>query len=189
MIGQRSAKELFTYMLKKILNAVVLAALLAPLLFSQTTTTTPPTPPTAAEMVANRVARLTKLLDLTSAQQAQATAIFTAQQAGLAGVMTSMDAARTALKTAVDTNNAGGIDAAAEQIGTLTAQQIQGQSKAEAAFFAILTPDQQSKYNELRSGPGNGPGGRGGGPGGMGPMGGRGGMGRGGPGGPPEPPQ
>ena len=177
-------------MLKRILNAVLLAALLAPLVLSQTTTTTPPTPPTAAEMVANRVARLTKLLDLTSTQQAQATAIFTAQQTALAGVMTSMDTARTALKSAVDTNNAGGIDAAAEQIGTLTAQQIQGQSKAEAAFFAILTPDQQSKYNELRPGPGNGmggPGGMGGGRGGPGGMGGMGG-GRGGRGVPPPKP-
>ena len=179
-------------MVKRILIAVVLAAFLTPLVFSQTTTTTPPTPPTAEQMVANRVARLTKLLDLNTAQQAQATAIFTAEQTALAGLRTSMDAARTALKTAVDANDAGGIDAAATQIGSLTAQQIQGQSKAEAAFFAILTTDQQSKYKELGPGPGNGPGGRGGGPGGMGgmgAMGGRGGMGRGGPGGPPKPAQ
>lgn len=178
-------------MVKRILNAVALAALSAPLVYSQAATT-PPSPPTPEAIIANRVARLTKLLDLNSAQQAQATSIFTAEQTALAGLRTGMDAARTALKGAVDTNNAGGIDAAAEQIGTLTAQQISGQSKAEAAFFAILTPDQQSKYKELGPGPGNGPGGRGGGPGGMGgmgPMGGHGGMGRGGPGGPPKPAQ
>ena len=148
-------------MVKRILNAVVLAALLAPLLFSQTTTTTPPAPPTPADMIANRVARLTKLLDLTSEQQAQATTIFAAQQTALAGLMTSMDTARKALQTAVNANDAGGIDATAVQIGNLTTQQIQGQSKAEAAFLAILTPDQQSKYKELGPGPGNGMGGRG----------------------------
>jgi Spy/CpxP family protein refolding chaperone len=179
-------------MVKRILNTVVLAALWAPLVFSQTATTTPPSRPTPAEMVANRVARLTKLLDLNTDQQAQATTIFTAEQTALAGLRTSMDAARTALKTAVDANDAGGIDVAAGNIGSLTTQQISGQSRAEAAFRAILTPDQQSKYKELAPGPGNGPGGRGGGPGGMGgmgAMGGRGGMGRGGPGGPPKPAQ
>jgi Spy/CpxP family protein refolding chaperone len=189
-------------MLKRILNTVALAAFLTPLAFPQAATT-PPTPPTAAEMVANQVARLTKLLDLTAAQQAQATTIFTAEHTALDAVKTGMDAAREALKPAVDTNDVGGIDAAALQIGNLTTQQIQGQAKAQAAFTAILTPDQQSKYKELgpgmgggRGGPGGGRGGPGGGRGGpggmMGGMGGRGmgpGMGRGGPGGPPKPAQ
>jgi Spy/CpxP family protein refolding chaperone len=173
-------------MLKRILNAVVLAAFLAPLAFSQAATT-PPSPPTPAAMIANHVARLTKLLDLNSAQQAQATSIFAAEHTALAGLRPGMDAARTALKGAVDTNSVGGIETAAGQIGDLTAQQISGQSKAEAGFLAILTPDQQSKYKELGPGPGNGPGGRGGGPGGMGGMGPMGG-GRGGRGAPPPKP-
>ena len=58
----------------------------------------PPTPPTPAQIVANQVARLTKLLDLNSTQQASATTIFTTEQTALAALRTSMQTARTALR-------------------------------------------------------------------------------------------
>lgn len=164
-------------MAKRILKAVVLAALLTPLLFSQTNTTTP-TPPTPEEIAANQVARLTKLLDLTTAQQALATPIFTAEQTALAALKTSMDTAQTALQTAVEANDLAGINAVAVQIGALTTQQILAQAKAGAAFYTILTPDQQSKYDELKLALVNGLGGGGGrGPGGPGGPGGSGGSG------------
>jgi len=133
---------------------------------------TPPSPPSTAQIVANQVARLTKLLDLTSSQQTQATAIFTTEQSALATVRTSMHTAQTALQTAITSNDAATIAADATQIGTLTGQQVQAQATASAAFYAILMADQQSKYETL--GPlGGGPGGPGGfgGPGGPGPHG------------------
>jgi Spy/CpxP family protein refolding chaperone len=170
-------------MIKRILNAVVLAALLTPLVFSQTTATTP-TPPTPEEIAANQVARLTKLLDLTTAQQTLATPIFTDEQTALAALKTDMDTAQTALQAAVEANSLSAITAAAGIIGDLTTQQILAQAKAGAAFYAILTSDQQSKYNELRLALVNGLGGGGrrgpGGPGGPG--------GSGGSGGPPKSP-
>jgi hypothetical protein len=61
-------------MINRVLKAVVLATLMASLVFSQTTTT-PPSPPTIAQIVASQVAYLTTLLDLTSDQQTQATTI------------------------------------------------------------------------------------------------------------------
>jgi Spy/CpxP family protein refolding chaperone len=125
------------------------------------------TAPTTAQIVSNLVARLTKLLDLTSAQQTQATTIFTTEQTALATLRTSIQTARTALQTAIKSNDTATIGTESTQIGTLTGQEVLAQGTADAAFYAILTADQQSKYDTL--GP-LGPGGAGG-PGGFGPRG------------------
>jgi len=145
-------------------TGLAMLAVSASLAFAQSGTHTPPTP---AQMVANQVARLTTLLTLTTAQQASATTIFTAEQTALSGLRTSMDTAHTALTTAVEANDAAGISAAATQTGSLTSQEVLARGTAEAAFYAILTPAQQTTYKAL-GGPGEGPGGGRGGPGGRG---------------------
>ena len=117
-------------------------------------------PPTTAQIVANQVARLTKLLDLTSTQQASATTIFTTEQTALATLRTNMQTARTALQTAIKSDDTATIGTEATQIGTLTGQEVLAQATASGAFYAILTPEQQSKYETL--GPLGGPGGPGG---------------------------
>jgi Spy/CpxP family protein refolding chaperone len=139
------------------------SALLA---FTSTLATAQPTPPTPAQIVANQVDRLTKLLDLNSTQQASATTIFTTEQTALATLRTSMQTARTALQTAIKSDDTTTIGTQATQIGTLTGEEVLAQATAAGAFYAILTADQQSKYSTL--GPlGGGPGG----PGGPGPHG------------------
>jgi hypothetical protein len=108
-----------------------------------------PTSPTAADLVAERVARLTKLLSLTTGQANTATSLFTTEETAVATIRTSLATARTALTTAVEANSTSGIAAAANQIGTLTAGEIQAEGAAEAGFYAVLTTDQQTKYKEL----------------------------------------
>ena len=132
---------------------------------------TPPTPPTAAQMVTNQVARLTKLLDLTSAQQASATTYFTAEQTTLATLRTSMQTARMALQTAIESGDTNAIGTESTQIGALTGQEVLAQSTAAALFYGILSADQQSKYQTLGPLGLGGMGGPGGGPGGPGPHG------------------
>jgi len=149
--------------MKKITLSISALTLFAALLASAQST--PPSPPSTAQIVANTVARLTKLLDLTSSQQSQATTLFTTEQTALASVRSSMQTARTALKTAITSDDTATIATEAAQIGTLTGQEVQAQATASAAFYAILTADQQSKYETL--GPLGGPGGPGG-PGGFG---------------------
>jgi Spy/CpxP family protein refolding chaperone len=127
------------------------------------------------QIVASIVAHFTTLLDLTSGQQAVATTIFTTQQTALQALVAPMQAAQTALQTAVTSNT--GLSAAATQIGSLTAQQVLAQATGDAAFYAILTADQKTKYTELNQ---PAPGGPGQGPGTGGP---------GGPDGPPAPPK
>lgn len=152
-------------MKKWICSFAALGLLSAVGLFAQESTPTH-TRPTPEQMIANHVSRLTTLLTLTSAQQTQATTIFTNEQSSMSSVQTSMKAARSALKTAVENNDTAGITAQATQIGTLTTQEIEGRAQAQAAFYAQLTPDQQTKYKQLEAA---GPMGRGfGGPGGFG---------------------
>jgi len=140
------------------LRAITLTAISAAFLSAQ------PSPPSIADMVANQVAHLTKLLTLTTAQAAQATAIFTTEETTISGLGTSQQTAQAALKTAVQTNSASGISAAAEQIGALDMQTVTARATADAALYAMLSSAQQTIYNEL---PGGGPGGPGG-PGGRG---------------------
>jgi len=101
-------------MINRVLKAVVLATLMASLVFSQTTTT-PPSPPTIAQIAASQVAYLTTLLDLTNDQQTQATTIFTTGQTALQALQTPMQTSQTALQTAITSNS--GLSAAATTIG------------------------------------------------------------------------
>jgi Spy/CpxP family protein refolding chaperone len=144
---------------KLILSFLALAMILTPMLFADTTTTTPPSPPAVAELVANRVAQLTKLLDLTTAQQTQAATIFTTQETALAALKTSLDTAQTALQTAVKTNDSNGIANGATTIGNLTAQETLARATGDAAFWLILTADQQTKLGVLNDAGVGGPGG------------------------------
>jgi Spy/CpxP family protein refolding chaperone len=121
-------------------------------------------PPDPAAMVARRVNALKTLLNLTDEQAAQATTIFTNAETSTAALRTNLMSAHTALRDAVKANNSAAIDQQSAAIGTLTGQMTAIQSKADAAFYALLTPDQQAKFDAM--------GGRGfGGPGrfGMGP--------------------
>lgn len=159
-------------MIKRLFSTTALLAFAALLASGQSTI--PPTPPTTAQIVSNIVSRLTKLLDLNSMQQSDATTIFTTEQTALATIRTSLQTAQTTLQTAITANDAGTIATQAAQIGALTGQQVQAQATAAAAFYAVLNSDQQSKYMTL--GPMLGPGGPGGfggpgGPGGPGPQG------------------
>jgi Spy/CpxP family protein refolding chaperone len=125
------------------------------------------TPPDPATVVAHRVAFLTSLLTLTTDQAAQATTIFTNELTAETPLRTSLGTAQTSLQAAVKSNSTATIDSLAQQIGTLQGQLTSAQSKANAAFYALLTADQKTKYDTLGGGRGAGFGP--GGPGGHGP--------------------
>jgi len=114
-------------------------------------------PPDPATMVQNQVTRLTALLSLTTAQAAQATTIFTNAANAVTPIQTTLNTDRQSLDTAIEGNATATIDQLSSMIGGLMGQTTAIQSKAQAAFYATLTADQQSKLNAL-------------GPMGMGPM-------------------
>jgi Spy/CpxP family protein refolding chaperone len=121
------------------------------------------TPPDPATMAQHQVERLTTLLNLTTAQASQATTIFSNAATATATLQTNLHTDRTALQAAVKSNSAATIDQLSTAIGTVEGQILAAQSKADAAFYAILTSDQQTKLDSLhgfgRGGFGPGPGG------------------------------
>jgi Spy/CpxP family protein refolding chaperone len=119
-------------------------------------------------MAQREVQFLTKRLGLTTAQQGQATTIFTNQFSADVAPQTDLKTQRTALTAAIQNNNAAAIQAAATEIGKDTAALTLNNATARAAFYAILTTSQQTTYNEHpnRDG-GPGPRGRGFGRGGQ----------------------
>ena len=108
-------------------------------------------PPDPATHIQRHVQRLTTLLSLTPAQQQQATTIFTNTVNGEASLHNDMKTAHENLQTAIQNNDQNGIAAAATTIGNLTSQMIAAHAKAQAAFYQILTPDQQTKFSQLES--------------------------------------
>jgi len=52
------------------------------------------------------------------------------------------------MRDAVKKNDTAAIDQLSATIGTETGQLSAIQNKADAAFYAILTPDQQAKYDK-----------------------------------------
>ena len=115
--------------------------------------------------MANQVSRLTSLLTLTTSQQAQATTIFTNALNAITPLQTTINTDYTPLATAVKSNATATIDQLASAIGTAEGQSLSIQNKADAAFYAILTADQQTKLSQrpfpggVGFGHGSGPGG------------------------------
>jgi len=152
-------------MKRNIMNVVALAALATGVMMAQQGPRRGPggTPPDPATMVANQVEHLTEQLTLTAAQQAQATTIFTNAATAVTPIRTNLQTAHDSLGTAVHKGDTASIDNLSSQIGSFTGQEVDIQSKAQAAFYKILTAEQQTKFGTARGGFG-GPGGMGRGP-------------------------
>jgi Spy/CpxP family protein refolding chaperone len=136
-------------MKKTTLAMLLLVAIATTLLIAQ------PGPPDPAKMAQHRIDFLTTMLNLTPAQQTQATQLFTNAEQGQVTTMQNMRTAHDALQTAVKNNDTAAIDQAATTIGNLSAQMTAAHAKADAAFLQILTPDQQAKFLQLQHrGPG-----------------------------------
>lgn len=108
-------------------------------------------PPDPATMVQHQVQHLTTVLSLTPAQQQQATTIFTGAMSGASSFHSDMKTAHQSLQAAIKNNDPNAITQAANSIGNLTSQMVAAHAKAQAAFYQILTPDQQTKMTQLES--------------------------------------
>ena len=84
-------------------------------------------------------------------QQSQATSIFGNAQATESALHASLKTAHQALNDAVKSNNTVGIEQLSNTLGSLTGQLTLAQSKARAAFYQILTPEQRTALDRLES--------------------------------------
>jgi len=152
-----------------LLLALACAILTAPAIFAQTPAADAPPENGAAHgqrMIQHRLAYMTTVLSLTTAQQAQVKSVLTAAVANGSTTHGSMKTAHDNLKTAIHANDPAGMEQAASTIGNLMAQEELARAKTEAAIYQLLTPEQQTKMAALESeehhgGPGRGPGGPG----------------------------
>lgn len=102
-------------------------------------------------MAAHQVKRLTTLLTLTPAQQQQATTIYTAAAKSEQTLHDSEMQSHDSLRAAIKNNDTATIDQVAGSIAQTIAQLTSVRAKANAAFYQILTADQQTKLTELES--------------------------------------
>jgi len=107
--------------------------------------------PKSAEKQTKYVSFFTALLSLTQAQQTQAAAIFSSASAAHKIVKAGMNTARQGLAQAVENNDGASIERAANLIGKLTAQRHTNGANANAAFYQLLTADQQAKLLQMKS--------------------------------------
>ena len=108
-------------------------------------------PPDPAKMAQHRIDFLTKQLSLTPQQQQQAASIFGEIGNSAKATRDQMRTAHDNLKAAIQKNDAAGMEQAANTIGSLNTQMILAHAKTQAAFYQILTPEQQAKMNDLES--------------------------------------
>jgi Spy/CpxP family protein refolding chaperone len=168
----RKAKKGELAMKKLFATCLLAAAFAVPAAHAQTseaatTTTTPGGRHNPAGMIDHRINRMNAVLALNSGQQTQIRTILTNEQTTESGFRTSMKAAHTNLKTAIQNNDAASIETLSNQIGTITGQSIASHAKTQAAIYALLSPEQQTKaqqFPELLGGGPGGPGGHGHGP-------------------------
>jgi Spy/CpxP family protein refolding chaperone len=140
---------------KSVLIMMFMAALSA-LIYAQGR----PAPPDPATMARDRVSFLTTILSLSATQQQQATTILTNAATTEQSLHQQFRSAHDSLKAATNKNDAATIDQIAGTIGNLTTQSIAAHAKADAALYALLNPDQQTKFDQLQShGHRHGPGG------------------------------
>lgn len=131
------------------------AAMLAGLGFAQGRGGAPPDPQTMIQM---RVDRMATSVSLTDAQKTKAIAIFTDAMSAGQPIQSDLQSNRQSLADAVKKNDTAAIGTLSITAGTLSGQLTAINTKAEAAFYAILTADQQAKYDAQPHGGPGGPG-------------------------------
>jgi Spy/CpxP family protein refolding chaperone len=107
--------------------------------------------PKSAGKQAKYISFLTTLLSLTPSQQTQLASIFSAASASLAALKGNMKAARVDLGKFVTSNDASGMSRTSNLIGKFAAERHTIGAGANAAFFQILTAEQQATLNQYRS--------------------------------------
>jgi Spy/CpxP family protein refolding chaperone len=129
----------------------VIAAILAPVIAIPALAQTLSKPPSAGEIAQHKVKTLTALLNLTSAQQQQAQAIYGSAAQSEQTLLEGEKEAREALRAAVRNDDTSAIDQVAAALGQSMAENTSIRAKADAAFYQILTAEQQSKLSDLES--------------------------------------
>lgn len=107
--------------------------------------------PHTASRQAKYISFLSALLSLSPGQQAETTSIFAAASTAAGELKAAAKTHKRSLGASVAANDASGISQASLVIGKAASQRHTIDAKANAAFFQILTADQQQTLTKLRS--------------------------------------
>jgi len=127
-----------------------MAALAAGMAFAQTTTTPAATGQGGLKLRAAVRQRIIKKLNLTADQKTQVKTIMQQAKTASEPLRTQMQTNRQALTAAVQSNNAAQIQSLAAAQGVLQGQVLAIRSAANAKFYALLTPDQQTLLTQVQ---------------------------------------
>jgi protein CpxP len=99
-----------------------------------------------------RIAHLTRDLDLTDAQQQQVKSLVEGQRPALKGLMQQLAAQRQQMLTATQNGqfDQAQVQAIASQQGQTLASLIVARQELQSKIYALLTPDQQAKFNRMQ---------------------------------------
>lgn len=95
--------------------------------------------------------RMIQALNLTTAQKLQASNIFGEAKQKAEPIRQEIRQNRVALYAAVKANNASQIERLSSQQGELKGKALAVRSEAMAKFYAILTPEQRTTADQMRS--------------------------------------
>ena len=129
----------------------LITAILAAMVAVPTSAQTLPKPPSAAAIAEHRVKTWTVLLNLTSVEQQQAKAIYASAVQEEQTLHEGEKDEWKALRSAVRSNDIATIDQISATLAQSMAQSTAIRAKADAAFFQILTPEQQGKFTDLEN--------------------------------------
>jgi hypothetical protein len=107
--------------------------------------------PGSARKQGKYISFLTTLLSLSPGQQAETASIFAAASTSASELKPAAKANKRSLGASAGANNSVGIGQAALAIGKMAAERHTIGARANAAFFQILTADQQETLTKLRS--------------------------------------
>ncbi len=130
-------------------RSLALIAVLGLVTMTQAQTTPTHTPPSPATMAQHQVQRYTTLLTLTPTQVEQATTFFTAEATAHQNARASEHTAHQALEAAVKANDSATIQSTAATLGQMSGEMMAAHALAQAQFYAILTADQKTKFDQL----------------------------------------
>jgi Spy/CpxP family protein refolding chaperone len=135
-----------------------LTIILAGALYAQQPAPSGANPPTTtrqqltARRSSYRTQHLTQALNLTPDQQTKVKAIFADERQRREALAPKMREERAALKTAMQKGDDREIDRIVHQNAQLNADVKALHVKAMAKVYALLTPDQKTKFDQLRAG-------------------------------------
>jgi Spy/CpxP family protein refolding chaperone len=132
------------------IQLVTISALAGGMAFAQTTSPSPNSPTARHNFIRQHIAQMEQQLNLTDAQKQQAQSIFQSARASAQPLRAQLKQNRQALAAAA---KGGESDATIQQLatqqGNLMGQVVAVRTEAFKKFYAMMTPDQRAKADQM----------------------------------------